>query len=65
MNLSEQQRTDLINAGWAPPTSGKLIIGAELISEIEAYLNCAAVSSMSRNNSEQLAAELLERIREP
>ena len=65
MELTEQQRMDLINAGWTPPTLGKRIIDAELISEIEAYLTCAAVSSMSRNNSEQLAAELLERIREP
>jgi len=35
---------------------------AELIEEIRAYLVAAEDGSMSRNNSEQLAAELLERI---
>ncbi len=33
--------------------------------DIESYLRAAADGSVYRNNSEQLAAELLERIREP
>lgn len=35
---------------------------AELLHEIRGYLEAAASGSMSRNNSEQLASELLERI---
>lgn len=40
------------------------MISASLLSEIEQYLHAASDGSMSRNNSEQLASELLDRIRE-
>jgi len=36
---------------------------AELLEEIYGYLTAAADGSMSRNNSEQLASELLEKFK--
>ena len=44
-----------MNAPSKPDTS-------ELLAEVAAYLAAAADGSMSRNNSEQLAAELLKKI---
>ena len=35
---------------------------ADLLREIRGYLDAASQGSMSRNNSEQLASELVERI---
>jgi hypothetical protein len=45
MELTEQQRMDLVNAGWTPPESGERPIDVRLIAEITDYLTCASISN--------------------
>jgi len=39
------------------------LVAAECLAGVDEYLEAAAVSSMSRNNSEALATELLEHVK--
>jgi len=59
MNIIQKLRAEAIYGRESHPVALEV---ADLLEEIKSYLIAAADGSMSRNNSEQLAAELLDKI---